>query len=241
MSRIFGYNLSGNTIGVDIHSWNKLELNGNDPYQIVIRSGDTAPSGYTDISSIEEWNTHGFDLSNDYGVARFAIKDLVNEIGWTGLTLTEKDIAVEHHCAPTSTDAVIHMMIYHGYSQGAAQIYVTERWHKYYLQFIEACKQRWNYVMFIIPQYLSFGDAEDLFDTIDMLINYYRNAARLGRNYGNSNDGIIDYVESTNGFTGQGLAETNYVLIQGNWDELILKIKETLFQGIYHKYNINNL
>ena len=236
-SRLFGYDISGNTIGVDIDTWYTTDLNGNDPFKVVIRTGDTAPSGYTDITSIENWNDHGFNVANDYGVARFAIKNIVLEGVWSGFTETEKDIAIKHHCAPTSMDAIIHQMTYHGMSQGEATVFVIKNWHKYYLQFIETCKQRWLYVMFIVPQYLSFEDAEDLFDTIDMLIGYYNNAARLGRNYGNANDGILDYVESTNGFVGQGLKETNYVLLQGTYDNLILAIKEILHDGIYTKYD----
>ncbi len=229
---LYAYQISGQTVGIDLISFNNLDLNGNAPFTTIF-SGNTTPSGYTNITSIENWNTYGIGITNDYGVARFAIKDLVTEIGWTGLTETEKDIAIEYHGAPTTTDAVIHLMTVHGYTQSAAGDYVISRWHQYYLKFIESCKQRWLYVMLVIPQYLSFGDAEDLFDTIDMLIGYYNNAARVGVNYGNSNDGIMDYVDSTNGFTGQGLMETNYVLLKGTWSDLQLEIKNILVDGIY--------
>lgn len=229
---LYAYQISGQTVGIDLISFDKTQLNGNTPFATYF-SGSTVPSGYTNITSIENWNSFGFSVADDYGVARFAVKALVAEIGWTGLTHTEKDIAITYHCAPTSMDAIIHMMTEHGYPQATAQGYVITQWHTYYLQFIEACHSRWNEVMFLVPQFLSFDDAEDLFDTIDMLIGYYNNAARVGRNYGNSNDGIMDYVQSTNGFVGQGLKETNYTLLQGDWATMESKIKDILVDGHY--------
>ena len=231
---IYAYEVNGQKVGIDMSTLDREELHGNPPF-IAVFSGNTVPSGYTEISSVENWDTYGFGIANDYGVARFAIKELVNEIGWTGLTHTEKDIAIKHHSAPTTTDAVMYMIFEHGMSQAEATQYVIKQWHQYYIQFIGSCKQRWEYVMLLIPQFLSFEDAEDLFDTIDSLIGYYNNAARLGRNYGNANDGILDYVESTNGFVGQGLVETNYTLIQGDWSTLINYIIDILHNGIYEK------
>jgi len=48
---LLAYQINGQTIGVDLQQWNGDDLHGNLAMKI-IRSGDTIPSGYVDISSI---------------------------------------------------------------------------------------------------------------------------------------------------------------------------------------------
>jgi len=49
---LLAYQISGQTVGIDIQSWNNDDINGNQPF-IVINSGDTIPNNYIDISTIE--------------------------------------------------------------------------------------------------------------------------------------------------------------------------------------------
>jgi hypothetical protein len=59
---------------------------------------------------------------------------------------------------------------------------------------------------------------------------------RLGINYGDKRDGIMDYIESTNAFAGQGLRENSYTLLQGTWDIFITAMRNVFVEGIYSKY-----
>lgn len=223
------------TIGVDTLTYSNDDIGENKPF-ILIKSGDTIPNRYVDISSIENWDYFGINYANDYLVAKNEIKNLVNVIGWENLTNVEKDLAIKYYSYTSSTNAVIHLMMTKGLTQEQAQGYVLRDWHIHHKNVLDTCNQRWYYVKFIIPQFLNFADAEDLFDTCQTLLFEYTQMGRLGLDYGDNNDGIMDYLMSTNTFEGQGLEENNYTLLQGNWDIFRENLKNVLVDGIYVKY-----
>ena len=231
---LLAYQISGQTIGVDIQSWNTADLNGNQPFKLIM-SGQTTPSGYIDISSIANWSAYGSAVGNDYLVWKNSIKELVLEKSWTGLTNSEKDLAIQYYSYPDTMSAIVYLMG-KGYSQIQAQGYVLLQWHRHHGFVMNSCKQRWFYAKFIVPQYLSFNDAEDLLNTVEPLVFAYNDMGRLGINYGDKRDGIMDYIESTNAFAGQGLRENSYTLLQGTWDIFITAMKNVFVEGIYSKY-----
>jgi len=240
MSKLYGYQISGQTVGIDIESWENDDLNNNKPF-IIINSGDTIPSGYVDISNIENWDTIGLNVANDYLVVKFEIKNLVDQTGWSGLTNNEKNIAIKYYAYPDDISAITHLMTTMGMSQQNAQVYLVQQWHRHHAGVINACKKRWYYVKFIIPLFLSFDDAEDLFDTVQQLIYEYTEMGRLGKINGDKNDGIMDYIHSANGFAGQGLKENNYTLLQGDWNTLITMMNDVFVNGVYNKYDYINM
>jgi hypothetical protein len=231
---LLAYQISGQTVGINISTWNITDLNGNQPFKVIL-SGQTIPAGYTDISSIVNWNTFACTIVNDYLVCKNVIKELVIAKGWSNLTNTEKDLAIQYYAYPDTTSAVIYLMG-KGYTQQQAQGFVLLQWHRHHGNVMNSCKQRWYYVKFIVPQYLSFNDAEDLLNTVEPLVFAYNDMGRLGVNYGDKRDGIMDYIESTNMFQGQGLRENGYTLLQGTYDDFILAMKNVFVEGIYSKY-----
>lgn len=234
--QLLAYQINGLSVGVDLIQWDSADLNGNQPFKIII-SGATIPNGYTDIITIANWSKFGTIVANDYLVVKHEIKELVSVKGWTNLTNSEKDLAIQYYCYPDTTSAVIYLMTTKGMSQAQAQGYVLLQWHRHHGGLINACKQRWYYVKFIVPQYLSFTDAEDLLNTVEPLVFAYNDMGRLGVNYGDKKDGIMDYIESTNAFLNQGLKENNYTLLQGTWTDLISAMKNVFVEGIYSKYS----
>jgi hypothetical protein len=233
---LYAYQISGQTIGVDIGTWNNADLKGNQAFRIVL-SGETAPSGYTDISSIGNWNSFGLNVANDYSVVKFAIKEIVEFSGWTALTNTEKDLAIKYYSYPDPTTAVIYLMMTKGWSQQQAQGFVLQSWHKHHLRTIQAYTQRWNYAKFTVLQYINRNDGEDLFNTVKALVDLYIDVGVLGWAYNDFQDGIIDYIYSTNGFSGQGLEENGYQLLQGTWADFKQALDKVLVCGIYDKYD----
>lgn len=251
MSKLYAYQISGETyiegdvlsawtktIGVDVMTWTSSEIEGNIPF-MVLRSGDTVPDRYVDISTIENWDKYGINHCNDYLVTKNAIKALVDEIGWDNLTDNERDISIKYYAYGDSTAAVIHLMTTKGYTQEQSQGYVLKKWHIHHGNVLKTCYVRWYYVKYIIPQYLNFADSEDLFDTGQQLIFEYIQMGRLGVDYGDNNDGLMDYLMSTNEYIGQGMEENNYTLLKGTWDEFREEIKKVLVEGIYEKHEIN--
>jgi len=232
---LLAYQISGQTVGVDLSGWNDADLNGNPPFQVIL-SGQTIPNGYDHIDTIENWNKFGLQVANDYSVVKFEIKDIANMVGWTGLTNTEKDLAIKYYAYPDPTSAVVHLMTTKGMTQAQAQGFILQSWHKHHLRNIVAYTQRWNYAKLTVLSYISRGDGEDLFNTVKTLIDLYIEVGILGWEFTDNQDGIIDYIYSTHGFTGQGLEENGYQLLQGTWGDFKDALNDVLVCGIYDKY-----
>ena len=190
---LLAYQINGQAVGVDIQTWDNADLNGNSAFQIIL-SGTSVPSGYVDISTITYWDSFGGIVANDYAVIKFQIKDIVESLGWTGLTNTEKDLAIKYYSYPDPTTAVIYLMTTKGWSQQQAEGFVLQSWHKHHLKNIEAYTQRWNYAKFTVLSYISRYDGEDLFNTVKPLIDLYVEVGVIGREWGDNNDGIVDYI-----------------------------------------------
>jgi hypothetical protein len=232
---LLGYQINGQTVGVDLPIWNSENLHGNQPFKI-INSGGTIPSGYTNISSIINWDAFGEGCANDYMVVRFEIRDLCRAKGWSGLTNTEKDLAIKHYISDNPTNAVIYLMTTKGMSQAQAQGFVLTSWHKYHAKLLEACNQRTYYIKFAVPQYLSLSDGEKLFDNASSLIYEFTQLGRFGIAIGDKKSGILDYIMSTNDYIGAGMAESGLTLLQGTWDIFRSALYSILVDGIYTKY-----
>lgn len=224
------------TVGIELENWDDISLNNKKPFMLIY-SGQTIPVNYVDISSILNWHLYGTLICNDYLVYKNAIKDIVEEKGWNNLSNNEKDLAIQYFSYINPTDAVIYLMTIKGYNQQQAQYYLLEQWHKHHGNLIKACSQRWYYAKLVVPMFLSFTDSEDLLNTVEPLVFAYNDMGRLGINYGDKKDGIMDYIESTNMFYQQGLKENDYTLLIGTWDNFIQAMKNVFIEGIYNKYN----
>jgi hypothetical protein len=234
--KLIAYQISGQTVGIDIKTWVDSDLNGNEPFKIIL-SGDTIPSGYTDINIIEYWDQFAPNVANDYAVIRFAIKEIVDIKNWSGLTNTEKDLTIKYYSYSDPVDAVIYLMTVKGMTQGEAELFVLRSWHKHHLRNIVAYTQRWNYAKYSTLLYLNRYDAEDLFYTVKTLIDLYIETGIIGVDFNYTSDGIIDYIYSIHGFTGQGLEENNYNLLQGTWADFKDALNIVVVCGIYEMYD----
>jgi hypothetical protein len=234
---LLAYQIDGHTVGIDLSQWNPADLNGNQPFKI-IESGTTIPSGYTDISSIVNWNAFGMGVANDYLVIKNAIRDLVSAVVWSGLTSVEKDISIQYYAYSTDMEAVIYLMTEKGMTQQEAQYFLLQEWHKHHKGVMNTCQERWYYVKLTVPMFLSFNDCENLFSdaTVLSLVTQMNEMGLLGTDAGDNRDGIMNFVESTGGFTGNGLKEKGYALEQGTWEIFIQAIKNVMLEGIYDKY-----
>jgi hypothetical protein len=233
--QLLAYQISGQTVGVDIQSWNTDDLNGNPSFKIII-SGMTMPNGYIDISSIINWDMYGESVANDYMCVRFTIRSLCRTKGWSNMTNTEKDIAIKHYISDDPTNAVIYLMTTKGMTQEQAQGFVLMSWHKYHAKLIEAAKQRMYYLKFVVPQYLSLADSEKLFDNAQSLIYEFTELGRFGIEMGDKKSGLLDYIMSTNDYVGAGMEESGLTLLQGTWDNFRSALYSILVDGIYVKY-----
>lgn len=234
--KLLAYTIDDKTVGSELSSWHVSDLNGNEPFKIII-SGATIPDGYRDISSIENWHLFGDNVVNDYLIIKNSIKELVAELGWVSLSNVERDVVIEYYAYESASDAVMHIMVTKGYTLNQAQLYLVQQWHRHHGKVVYACKQRWYYAKLIIPIYLSFNDGEDLFSVVESLAFAYNDMGKLGMNYGDRTNGIMDFIESTNAYVDNGLCERGYAVLTGTCDDLVQDLKDVLINGMYSKYD----
>ena len=237
---LLAFQIDGSTVGTELESWNDASLGGNEPFQLILAT-DPSLAGYVNIDTIENWDLFAYNIANDYSVVKFGIKEMAEEEGWSNLSNTEKDLCIKYYAYPDPTSAVVYLMTEKGMTQPQAQGFVLQSWHKHHLKNIVAFTQRWNYAKFTVLQYISRADGEDLFNTISVLIDLYIKVGILGFEHNDNQDGIMDYVYSLHGFTGQGLEENGYTLLQGTWADFKDALNNVLVYGIYSKYTDLNI
>ena len=58
--QLLGYTINGQVVGIDILQWN---IPNYGQAYLIINSGSTIPSGYTNISSIINWDQFGITIA----------------------------------------------------------------------------------------------------------------------------------------------------------------------------------
>lgn len=171
----------------------------------------------------------------DYQYVRQELISTVAASGWANLSSSERDIAIKYFAYDNDTDKVNHLMSTKGMTLDEADLHLIEQWRKHHVKFVSVCMYRKSYFEACTLKYLTVSDANDLFNTLELLLASYLNIGRIGINYGfnDTTDGLMDYVESSHGFVGQGLAENSYTLRRGTWTDFILELKDIIVNGQY--------
>jgi len=232
---LFGYNISGQTVGVDISSWSRSQLNGNDAFVIV--SGQTL-NGYNNITSIEHMSNFGSNAINTYQTLQKGVRLCGYETGWSAMTDTQKDIIIDWYAYPEgSTEIVTYLVVTKGMSQDEAESYLIDKWHTYWNSFLEDCPERWSNSVKVTVGYLPFSAASQVLDTVNVLVDKYIVAGRLGIGYGDTSDGLMNFIMSSSGYVGNGLEEycisQGFVLKKGDYDSFRLDLQNTLIDPYF--------
>ena len=194
---LFAYNISGQTVGIDITSWNKNKLNGNDAF--VISSGQTL-NGYDNITSIDNMYNLGVNAMDTYQTWQKGVRLAGYETGWSAMTDTEKDYIIDAYAYPEgSTEIVTYLVTTKGMTVNEAEDYLIDKWHTYWNSFLEDCPERWSNAAKVTVTYLPFSAASQVLDTVNVLVDKYIVAGRLGIGYGDTSDGLMNFVMSSSG------------------------------------------
>lgn len=198
-------------------------------------------------NSIEWWDKYGMTLENDYLCVRKKINDVFTqpEKGWSNCSDAEKSIIIKHflyHGGTSDSDKVTFLI-----SSGkcadvdAASLFLINSWNRFNEINRRVLNERWVYVKPVVLKYLSMNDAENLFETVKILVNDMLLIGRLGIGYGLGNDtknGILNYVMSDNQFDGTGMEFDGYTLKTGDWNTFKSDIRDVLEYGIYNKESV---
>ena len=231
--KLYSYEINGTPLAY-LDSHNHADLSGNTPF--IVATGMT-DSNYTDVTSdaINIIHKYGEMFTDDYQAKTKLIRLFHYEKGWTNLTHEEKDLVIDYYANPQinptgdtqSMEVIMHLIISHGMTPDEATDKLVDTWHKYWSNVVETAPTRWKNAVKETVKFLSFVDSSDLLNTIENLVTYYLDSGRLGFGYGDTKDGILNYIKSDNGFAGTGLEYNVYTLKKGTWQELIDKLENT--------------
>ena len=181
------------------------------------------------INSVENWKVYGVGKT-DYMVIRRAIRDIVSSDGFSNIK--SKQIVAEY-CA-TDPNTLVGYYMGLGLPMEDAIIKYKENRANDIRRASEAAELRVNSNAFTVAiiKYLSEDDGQTFIDATRNFIIDFKTIALTGINYGNSIDGIMDYIESTNNYVNGGLK--NYPIVAPyTLTELITDLKEIIVYGNY--------
>ena len=154
------------------------------------------------------------------------------------MTDTEKDCIIDMYAYPEgSTEIVTYLVVTKGMTQDEAESYLIDKWHDYWNGFLEDCPERWSNAVKVTIGYLPFSGASMLMDTVNVLVDKYIVAGRLGVGYGDTSDGLMNFIMSSSGYVGNGLEEycisQGFVLKKGDYDSFRLDLQNTLIDPYF--------
>lgn len=234
--KLCAYQISGQTIGIDLVSWNTEDLSGNSPFYVAYDG--IVPQGYIDITGIENWHKFADNVLSSYQDKQKAIKLAFYNKGWTNCTNLEKDIVLSYHANPDlgnnnqNTQNIMYLLS-KGYSMNQASDYLVDCWYNHWEKFIIECPSRFRKATKVVLRYVSFYDASDLDITIESLKTRYMTTGILGLGYGDHKEGLLNYIWSNYSYLGQGLEENGYLLKQGTWTQFKQEIEDNLIDTYF--------
>lgn len=171
------------------------------------------PEDYTNINSIENIETFGFNGSQfDYKKVRDILKIEVENIGWDNLTSTQKTIAASHKIGTNTQRAA---------ALGNDYILMDQMGQIYHEKVMGVRFQRMNIVKSMIHNRLGHiivgpytGPEIVLAEVTETIIIMYQNEGLGGIFDGDNSEGLMDYINETTGTIyagGNGLRSKTWV------------------------------
>jgi len=205
-----------------------LKNNIKQPIQI-LRSGekpaldanykiaDTVEVGFTDISSIANWDAYGKRAGADYEIQSREIAAIVTSTTFALLSDVEKNIACIYSAiligfVPDHATMITHYASTPSYGMlgdgQAASVFHFNRFGEHLNNLREGAAIRSNAPRISVAMMMYFKDLDTIntfYDAIRTFRLDYVGKYHLGTEYGDTIDGIMDYLESTGSYVDGGL------------------------------------
>lgn len=165
----------------------------------------------------------------DYHKARSEINDLF--VDFSSLNAKEKQYAAKFCIADDNTCVGYYMGL--GYDlTDAMNLHLSNRANDIN-NAAKSCRYRSEspIVLYSSIKYLTEQDAATFIDAIRTFITDYSTIAHLGLNYGQSREGIMDYIEATNAYLNSGLSVYS-IKAPYTYEEFKTELKNYIVYGI---------
>jgi hypothetical protein len=168
---------------------------------------DIIPPDYTDIDNITNVHSYGDLAGMDFQQRGAHITILCSTLGFNTLSNAEKDIVGIYSAIDDST-----MITHYATTQTGGDVVAAMGVHSTVMgKFVTSMQEVANArlddpcVNTSVMNYMKDRSQIDLFmDNLRNFISDYKFKFHLGTVYGDSTDGIMDYIENTGSFTGVG-------------------------------------
>jgi len=200
----------------------------------LIKFSASVPSGWQDMTSIENVHKYGAMTGRDYRYCREVMRTLVGS--FASLSTIEKAIVAEHMCVWDGMEidyaTLVGYYMGQGLSQDEAQLLLIDTEIDIIRPRIRACStERYKHAQKVVAMFLNPAGIADIFERTQHLVGIFKSDGVLGTGYRNITSGIMDFVESTDGYATTGLAEQNYALNFGTTALFISSLKNALYYG----------
>ena len=196
-------------------------------------------TGLTEIEYINKYalNLINNNYINDWKIVQKLIEDAAINKGWVNLNDNEKLFFILFYCSGVSDNDKIAYLTNKGKSQMEAMQFLVDAWEIYQNKYsIPSARKRWRYAKRCILLRVTRDDVEDFCHQVETLRMDLLTEGILGKDYGSSGIGIMNFMESTYDYVGCGFAEQNFTFNFGNAADCIAEVKDILVSG---KYIIN--
>lgn len=221
--KLCAYSING-TPASDIGTWTSEDVGGTDAF-VAIKDTDSVPTGYVDISSIENWDKWGYNAGCDYKLIRTEISKLEQFQVWANLTTAEKAVCARLFVVDKSKRDEIYTTV--------QQIQLGLLFHKYS---VECRTTRFAYASMEVYNRLAPSEAATVVSEIeaDGLPTKYIQFGHEGTEVGDP-EGLFDYLQSVvgTGYATTGLSSKAYVPDGMTLPQLVDRIMDILRDGDY--------
>jgi hypothetical protein len=174
---------------------------------------DTLDTGWDNIHNITDIHLYGHHAGLDFQQRMMQISIIVQTVGFGTLTTAEKDI-VGIYSAASDNDLVTHYATVYTLGDVVAALEMhADKIAEFVVEMDKVAVQRIDHASTkrAIMKYMKDRPQIDLFmAAIRNFIADYKFKFHLGTMYGDSTDGIMDYIENTGGYSGAGTGLDSY-------------------------------
>ena len=208
--KLLAYSIGGQPVGITVKKWAKDDLSGNPAFIV----SDNNVAGYIDVTSIEHYDKYGPMFGLDPNQKRFGIVEAMTIAGgFASLSNADKDIVGMYNAA-TDNEMITHYATVHtaGDIDAAIQMH-TEKVGAFIGEMKEIATYRAEHsaTTACILQYMKDrGQIDSFISAINNFLTYYKVKFHVGTQYGDTSDGIMDYLENTGGYAADNTGLDSY-------------------------------
>lgn len=178
---------------------------------------------YDDVTSILVWSKEGVE-EFDYFYTWDRIKELCESTGFSNLDDEEKEIVCDFYATSAQT-ITTYFVVDCGMSPEEATEEFSNRWKIHFDNLVESCSLRWGKFVQRVALLMSMESMESLNALIVNPMIMYNYSAILGKGFGDATPtGIMNFMNSNEGFVGSGFVEQDYVLNTGYVDQDVIDV-----------------